>query len=25
MQYQEAADKDSWDRMTKLFAETLKK
>lgn len=25
MQYQAAADKDSWDRMTKLFAETLKK
>jgi dienelactone hydrolase len=25
MQYQEAADKDSWNRMTKLFAETLKK
>lgn len=25
MQYQEAADKDSWDRMVKLFAETLKK
>jgi dienelactone hydrolase len=24
MQYQEAADKDSWARMTKLFAETLK-